>query len=696
MGWFCVLLPPSSSLMFVSLLGSISRRMYLLLALFVVGFIGVVSFQLSHTRQSLVDLKQMEIKSVVEAGISLLSVYDARVQAGEMTLQQAQAEAVRAIGAMRYSVDDYLFVVSHDYVMLANTNPAVVGTNMRDRVDSRGKRFIEEYTDGARLNGSIFTTFGFTGADADAKEVDKLTYVQNFAPWSWAVGTGVLQTDIEALYWGNVRDIALAASGIILTVLVAGWFLAQSLTRPLNRLRAQMDELTEGRFDISVDGLQRSDEIGAMARAVEVFRENGLKVAQMTEAEAARIITDQEARQDMMAELQQAFGQVVDAAVDGDFSRRVSAEFPDAELNALAKSVNNLVESVDRGVSETQDVLGALANTDLTRRMTGDYRGAFARLQSDTNAVADKLTEIVTQLRGTSGALKSATREILSGTNDLSERTTRQAATIEETSASMEQLAQTVGENARKAADASEKAQAVSHSAEEGGEVMAQANTAMERITESSAKISNIIGMIDDIAFQTNLLALNASVEAARAGEAGKGFAVVAVEVRRLAQSSAEASSEIKGLIEQSVREVDSGSRLVASASGKLASMLESLRANTSLLDEIARASREQASSIDEVNTAVRQMDEMTQHNAALVEEVNASIEQTEAQASELDMVVDVFTLDANRAARHEAPVRSALAERQSPVRALQQKAKAAAAYLTHGNAAIKEDWSEF
>src|SRR5690606_26172115 len=187
------------------------------------------------------------------------------------------------------------------------------------------------------------------------------------------------------------------------------------------------------------------------------------------------------------------------------------------------KSVNNLVESVDRGISETQEVLGALANTDLTRRMTGDYRGAFANLQADTNAVADKLTEIVTQLRGTSGALKSATREILSGANDLSERTTRQAATIEETSASMEQLAQTVGENARKAADASDKAQAVSRSAEEGGEVMAQANKAMERITDSSAKISNIIGMIDDIAFQTNLLALNASVEAARAGEAGKG-----------------------------------------------------------------------------------------------------------------------------------------------------------------------------
>jgi methyl-accepting chemotaxis protein len=416
--------------------------------------------------------------------------------------------------------------------------------------------------------------------------------------------------------------------------------------------------------------------MGAMARAVEVFRENGKKVAEMTEAEAARIISDQQARAQMMGELQHAFGEVVEAAIDGDFSTRVPARFPDAELNALAGSVNNLVQTVDEGLNETSRVLGALANTDLTRRMEGEYRGAFGLLKTDINAVADKLTDIVGQLRETSRALKTATSEILSGANDLSERTTRQAATIEGTSAAMEQLATTVAENANKAEDASHKVNAVSRSADEGGKVMAEANGAMERITASSTKISNIIGMIDDIAFQTNLLALNASVEAARAGEAGKGFAVVAVEVRRLAQSAAQASSDVKVLIEASATEVRNGSRLVGQASEKLLDILAGAQESSGLIDSIAMASKEQSSALEEVLVAVRQMDEMTQHNAALVEQTNAAIEQTEAQANELDGIVDVFKLNG------------------TPAPAIQRKP--VAQLRTRGNAALAQDWNEF
>ncbi len=412
-------------------------------------------------------------------------------------------------------------------------------------------------------------------------------------------------------------------------------------------------------------------------------------------AEQAQLAADERQshavqRVEMLERLDASFGRVVGAAAEGDFSQRVQADFSDSVLDTLAGRLNGLVATVEGGLSDSCMVLGALAQADLTQRVTSDYAGAFAQLRDDTNAVADKFSEIVRQLATTSVTLKTATGELLSGTNDLSERTTRQSATIEETSAAMEQLASTVVDNADRAEQASVNAVTVTDTAEAGGKVMLAANQAMERITASSGKISNIIGLIDDIAFQTNLLALNASVEAARAGDAGKGFAVVAVEVRRLAQSAASASSEVKALIDQSETEVSGGSKLVAEAAAKLGAMLIAARKNHELLTGIARESREQASAIEEVNIAVRTLDEMTQHNAALVEETNAAIEQTEAQAAELDKIVDIFTLEA-------APKKAALpVRRTAPASPRERVRSAAKAYLTHGNAAIDEDWNEF
>ncbi len=512
---------------------------------------------------------------------------------------------------------------------------------------------------------------------------------------NWAA-VAVMATDEVLAPVAEMRNTMLLIGAALLAVVAAaGFWFSRTITRPITELTGTMDALASGDLDVAVGGAGRTDELGAMARAVEVFRANGQKVAQMTEAEAAQILATQAERTRMMETLQRAFGDVVDAAIAGDFSRRVEADFSSAELDNLARSVNMLVETVDRGLGETGAVLSALAETNLTQRVRGDYEGAFAQLKADTNAVAEKLGEIVGQLRDTSGALKTATGEILSGANDLSDRTTKQAATIEQTSATMEQLASTVIENAKKAETANQQARAVSRSAQEGGEVMAQATDAMDRITQSSAKISNIIGLIDDIAFQTNLLALNASVEAARAGDAGKGFAVVAVEVRRLAQSAASASADVKLLIEQSANEVKGGSRLVAEAAAKLSGMLGAIRDNTEALQAIARDSRDQASAIEEVTSAVRIMDEMTQHNAALVEQTNAAIEQTEAQASELDRIVDIFTID-RQPLRATAP-KPANAAAPTGIRGMQNKLRAAAgSYLSRGNAAADKDWSEF
>jgi methyl-accepting chemotaxis protein len=348
----------------------------------------------------------------------------------------------------------------------------------------------------------------------------------------WAMVTTMSEDEAFAPV-AEMRNMMLLVGGALLAVAaLVGLLFSRSISKPISRLTETMGALAEGKLDTEVKGAGRSDEIGDMAKAVQVFKENALKVTELTEGERAASIQRRADRTQMMQTLQQAFGAVVDAAIAGDFSKRVDAEFPDAVLNALAHGVNELVETVDRGMSETADVLTALAHTDLTQRVRGDYQGAFLRLKTDTNAVAEKLGDIVAGLQQTSRSLKTATSEILSGANDLSERTTKQAATIEETSAAMEQLSGTVLANAERAKDASNVAATVTRTAEDGGQVMHKATEAMERITHSSGKISNIIGMIDDIAFQTNLLALNASVEAARAGDAGKGFAVVAVEVQ--------------------------------------------------------------------------------------------------------------------------------------------------------------------
>jgi methyl-accepting chemotaxis protein len=514
----------------------------------------------------------------------------------------------------------------------------------------------------------------------------------------WTVA--VLQTDREVFAPLESMRLAMLAvgGGLVLVAAFLAFLFARIITKPISRLTRTMEELARGNHSVEIYGQGRGDEIGEMAAAVQVFKENAQQVTAMTEGERSASEQRRIDRARMMHELQAAFGEVVDAAVAGDFSRRVEARFADAELNKLAESVNHLVETVDRGVSETGQVLDALAGTDLTHRVEGDYQGAFLKLKTDTNAVAERLTEIVGDLRTTSRSLKTATGEILSGANDLSERTTKQAATIEETSATMEQLASTVMQNSERAQEASGVATSVTHAAEDGGRVMGEATEAMQRITASSAKISNIIGLIDDIAFQTNLLALNASVEAARAGEAGKGFAVVAVEVRRLAQSAAGASRDVKVLIEQSAGEVKGGSKLVAEAAAKLATMLTAARSSSELMDGIARESREQASAIEEVNVAIRQLDEMTQHNAALVEETNAAIEQTEAQASELDRIVDVFTI----AGAQPQPQAQRVVEQEAPpvtagIRGLQDRVRRAAkSYLSRGSAAVDKEWAEF
>jgi len=334
---------------------------------------------------------------------------------------------------------------------------------------------------------------------------------------------------------------------------------------------------------------------------------------------------------------------IVSAAAHGDFSRRVVLEGKSGFFLRLAGDLNRLLEISHQGLSDIAHVLGAMAEGDLSQTISADYDGTFGQLKEDTNATVARLREIVDQIKVATDTINVAAREIAAGNQDLSSRTEEQASSLEETASSMEQLTGTVRQNA----DNSRQANALANSAQgiavRGGEVVGQVVQTMSAIHKSSSKIADIIGVIDGIAFQTNILALNAAVEAARAGEQGRGFAVVASEVRNLAQRSAAAAKEIKGLIADSVEKVQLGNTLVEQAGRTMEEVVASVRQVARIMADISAASREQSVGIEQVCLAVNQMDEVTQQNAALVEEAAAAAESLEEQANSLARAVSVF-----------------------------------------------------
>jgi len=310
----------------------------------------------------------------------------------------------------------------------------------------------------------------------------------------------------------------------------------------------------------------------------------------------------------------------------------------------------------EMGMNEAVKVLTGIAAGDLTRKMELEYKGTFADIKAAVNATVDKLYSMVRQIIDAAQAVNSAASEIASGSSDLSQRTEEQASSLEETAASMEEITGTVKQNSENAGNANDLSAKANKVASDGGKVVEDAVAAMGSIERSSQKISDIIGVIDEIAFQTNLLALNAAVEAARAGDAGKGFAVVASEVRSLAGRSASASKEIKTLINESAGQVKQGATLVNQAGETLKNIISSVGQVSSIVSEIASASQEQATGIDEINTAITQMDEVTQQNAALVEENTAAAASMVEQARDLEKLMGFFTLSESAEADDQHP----------------------------------------
>lgn len=346
--------------------------------------------------------------------------------------------------------------------------------------------------------------------------------------------------------------------------------------------------------------------------------------------------------------VEKALMPILHATSRGDLSQRVQSDTSSTQAQHCVRDFNQMLNVTEQALDETQALLQSLANGSLDARIQGDYHGLFEQVQNHGNRLADKLQEVLEKVRDTTDGVVVASVEISQGNVHLSQRTEQQAAGLEETAASVAEITAAITRNADHARQANVLAQSARHAAESGGAVVSNAVSAMSAINESSKKIAEIITVIDEIAAQTNLLALNASVEAARAGEQGRGFAVVAGEVGNLAGRSATAAKEIKSLIEDSVRRVSEGSQLVNESGGKLKDIVSSVQSVSEIVQEISESSESQSNGIREINKAMSQMDETTQQNAALVEQVAVASESLKDQSAALNQQLSFFDLASN------------------------------------------------
>ena len=591
----------------------ISHQLFALLGVLMAAFAVATYFQIRSQAESIYDDRFDMLRTQVESGISVLNQYYQREKSGEMTHEAAQAEAFKVLSHVSFEPAGYFFGFDYNAVMRIHPNPVNVGKDMSGQVDRNGTHFSKEMVEkGIKGGGRTVYYWGKPGHSDDQLFL-KGSYSAAFAPWQIVVGCGVYMDDLDAQINATMWR-ALLICGLVFVIGVgAALYFIRGITKPLADVHAALKAVADEDLKMAIPHIEMRNEIGLMAKATQALQE---KVRER------HLLADRQAAQEL--------------EISNEREQNLRQQQDEAHEQARVVSI------IGRALED-------LAQGNLTIRC-GDLGAGYAGLRNNFNEALSHLEAAMGRVNAKGNDIGLSKEEIRRASNELSQRTERQAASLEETSAALDELTVAVRQTAEGADEASKRVHAVSTEASRSDAVVAQAIEAMSGIEKSSAEIGKIIGVIDEIAFQTNLLALNAGVEAARAGESGKGFAVVAQEVRELAQRSAAAAKEIKDQIARSSGQVDQGVRLVGEAGEALKRISDQIKAANEIVSKIAHSASEQDTTLRSISSSMNQLDAATQQNAAMAEETTASAETLAADTEDLLALIRGFRVNEGRA----------------------------------------------
>ncbi|MFK0332181.1 methyl-accepting chemotaxis protein [Rhizobium sp. NPDC090275] len=568
----------------------ISRQLFLLVGLLLVIFSGIVYMQIRTLREAIYTERFEMMRSQVESAISVLDTFYQQEKAGALTHEAAQTAAFKVVEKMKYEPSGYFVGFDYNVVQIFKDGSKSIGQNQSGTQDKTGKYISKEQVDrGIAGGGRTIFYWQKPGQPADQLFL-KGNYSKAFEPWKVVVATGVYMDDVETQIW----DATMAVIGLCLVALAIAvamaFYIIRGISRPLSAIHDALGAVANEDVSKAIPHTDLRNEVGMMAKATKSLQEKVRDRQQMT-------VRQEEQQRELNAERQ----------------RSVDAQLLDAEQQAHV--VSTIGNSLER-----------LANGDLTVRCD-DLGTKYAGLRDNFNDALARLEQAMSRVSLKGNDIAVSKEEIRRASNELAQRTERQAANLEETSAALDELTVAVRQTADGAREAARRVSSVSSEAQQSDAVVSEAINAMNGIEQSSAEITKIIGVIDEIAFQTNLLALNAGVEAARAGESGKGFAVVAQEVRELAQRSAAAAKEIKSQISSSSTQVEQGVDLVGRAGEALKRISSQIESANEIVSKISHSAQEQDTTLRSISQSMNQLDTATQQNAAMAEETTASAE---------------------------------------------------------------------